>query len=56
LLLPPLQSRRNRHANGHRRKLASLTDTRFLRPSWWSSLCLFCLDLDLQAVLDSRFR
>jgi hypothetical protein len=33
LLLLPLQSRRNRHANGHRRKLASLTDTRFLRPS-----------------------
>jgi hypothetical protein len=34
LLLPPLQSRRNRHVNGHRRELPSLTDTRFLRPSW----------------------
>jgi hypothetical protein len=29
LLLLPLQFRRNRHTNGHLRKLASLTDTRF---------------------------
>jgi hypothetical protein len=34
LMLSPLQSRRNRHANGHRRELASLTNTQFLRPSW----------------------